>query len=458
MVDVSTLASHTCVDNRLTFMDQAGFEILRATGRHQLMQITWIYEHAVDLDEVRRFHRDFGYGAAGRRIERSPLPFGRHRWVACLGPQSDLDFAPHPRSRAELGDWVDERAQLPVDPEHGPGWHIGVLPMTDGSTAISLVASHNLGDGIAGMLTIFDGVMGTKRQFGFPPPRSRSLRRAVTADLRETLQGLPEIGRTLGRATKLLSRRGFPRAGDVPPPTLVGAQTDAPVVVPAISVYVDLADWDARASALGGTSYSLLAGFAARLGERLGRSRPDDGTVTLSIALNERHSADDTRALAMSFAGARIDPTRAVHDLSGTRTAIRQAIETTRAASDETLELLPLIPLVPRSALRGLGGLFYGASTDLPVHCSNLGDIDPAVGCPDGTPAEYVLLRGVDQNVSRRDIEQRGGQLVLVSARINGKISIGIVAYQLDAENSKSRLRGLAAQTLDDFGLGGLID
>ncbi|OMC35551.1 hypothetical protein A5740_00390 [Mycobacterium sp. GA-1841] len=438
-------------------MDQAGFEILRATGRHQLMQITWVYEHAVNLDGLKRFHRDFGYGAAGRRIERSPLPFGRHRWVSWLGPQSDLDFAPFPRPRAELGDWVDERAQLPVDPELGPGWHIGVLPMTDGSTAISLVASHNLGDGVAGMLTIFDGVMGTKRQFGFPPPRYRSRRRAVAADLRETLHGLPEIGRTLGRAMKLLSQQGFPRPTDSPPLPEVTAP-DAPVVVPAISVCVDLDAWDARAAALGGTSYSLLAGFAARLGERLGRRRPDDGTVTLSIALNERHSADDTRALAMSFASAPVDPAQAVSDLSGTRSAIRQAIETTRTTSDETLELLPLIPLVPRSALRGLGGLFYGSSTELPVHCSNLGDIDPAIGCPDGTRAEYVLLRGVDQNVSRRDIEQRGGQLVLVSARINGKISIGIVAYQPDAENSKPRLRGLAAQTLADFGLTGLVD
>ena len=134
-------------DNRLTFMDQAGIQLLRATGRGQLMQIVWIYEHRLDVDGLRRFHRNFGYGMAGRRVERSPLPFGRYRWVSSLGPQSGIDFVEQPRPRAALSDWVDERSQVPVDPEWGPGWHLGVLPMTDGSTAVSLVGSHHLGDG-----------------------------------------------------------------------------------------------------------------------------------------------------------------------------------------------------------------------------------------------------------------------------------------------------------------------
>ncbi|MGV0660692.1 hypothetical protein ABQE40_19725, partial [Mycolicibacterium pulveris] len=103
-------------------MDQAGFQLLRATGRGQLMQMLWIYEHPVDYEGLRRFHRNFGYGLAGRRIERSVLPFGRHRWVSSLGPVADLDIA-EPRSRSEVSDWFDERAQVPVDPEWGPGWH-----------------------------------------------------------------------------------------------------------------------------------------------------------------------------------------------------------------------------------------------------------------------------------------------------------------------------------------------
>ena len=139
-------------DNRLTFMDQAGLQLQRATGTGKLMQMVWVYDHPVDMEGLRRFHENFGYGLAGRRIERSPLPFGRHRWVSALGPQCDLHIEQHPRPRAEVTDWADERAALPVDAEWGPGWHLAVLPLTDGATAVTLVGSHCLGDGVAALL------------------------------------------------------------------------------------------------------------------------------------------------------------------------------------------------------------------------------------------------------------------------------------------------------------------
>ena len=134
-------------DNRLALVDQGFFAGHRAIGQTEVMQVVWVYEHAIDFDGLRRFHHNLGYGLFGRRIERSPLPFARHRWVSDRGP-SDIDIAECARPRAELSDWADERSQLPADPEWGPGWHLGVLPLTDGSTAVSLVVSHYLLDGL----------------------------------------------------------------------------------------------------------------------------------------------------------------------------------------------------------------------------------------------------------------------------------------------------------------------
>ena len=200
---MATTQSDVQPDNRLTFMDQAGIQLLRATGRGQLMQLVWIYEHPLDIDGLRRFHRNFGYGLPGRRIERSPLPFGRYRWVSALGPQAGIDFVEQPRPREALSDWVDERSQVPVDPEWGPGWHLGVLPMTDGSTAVSLVGSHHLGDGVAALLSIVEATMESNRDLGYPLPRSRKRFRGALADLRDTAKGAPEATRTLVRAAKL---------------------------------------------------------------------------------------------------------------------------------------------------------------------------------------------------------------------------------------------------------------
>ena len=52
-----------------------------AIGRNLVIQCVWVYEHAIDFDGLRRFHHNLGYGLLGRRIERSPLPFARYRWV-----------------------------------------------------------------------------------------------------------------------------------------------------------------------------------------------------------------------------------------------------------------------------------------------------------------------------------------------------------------------------------------
>ena len=422
------------------------------------MQAVWVYERPVDLEGLRRFHRNFGYGLFGRLIERSPLPFGRHRWVSSLGPPSDLDIAESPRPRAELSDWVDERAQLPIDPEWGPGWSLGVLPMTDGSTAVSLVLSHCLSDGIGALLAIVDAIKGNRRDLGYPPPRSRSRRSAVVSDLRQTAQGAPEVARTIVTAAKLAFRRRheITRSGAPRPSTSLGEAGNANVVAPAITIYIDLDDWDACADSLGGTSYSLVAGLAAKFGERLGRRRAADGVVTLNIPVSDR-LPDDTRANAASLATVTIDPTRVTTDLTGARAEIKQALKTLREAPDETLQLLPLTPFVPKRAVKRGSEVVFGFE-DLPVSCSNLGEVDSVMGRVDGTDAEYVMLRGVDRHVTRQYLERRGGLLTVLAGRIGGKISITVVAYQPGGQNSKPHLRELAAQTLAEFNLTGVID
>jgi hypothetical protein len=98
------------------------------------------------------------------------------------------------------------------------------------------------------------------------------------------------------------------------------------------------------------------------------------------------------------------------------------------------------------------------AFDDRPVSCSNLGDVDPVVARADGTDAEYVMLRGVDRHVPREYLERRGGLLTVLAGRIGREVSITIVTYQPGKENSKPWLRALAAHTMAEFGLTGVIE
>jgi hypothetical protein len=114
---------------------------------------------------------------------------------------------------------------------------------------------------------------------------------------------------------------------------------------------------------------------------------------------------------------------------------------------------LPLIPLVPKWLARNMEGVMMGNS-NLPVGCSNVGNLEPIIGRVDGTDADYVSLRGgLDQGVTKRSIERAHAQLFLGSGRINDKLFIIIAAYQPGAENSKDSLRQLIRQTLADMQL-----
>ncbi len=70
------------VDNVIDLADQAMFLGERATGATGLLQCAWVYHRTIDLDGLRTFHRHLKQGRLRRSIERSPLPFGRHRWVS----------------------------------------------------------------------------------------------------------------------------------------------------------------------------------------------------------------------------------------------------------------------------------------------------------------------------------------------------------------------------------------
>lgn len=431
----------------LGYEDQALYVGLRATGQVSVVQYAWVYEHPVDFDMLGRFHQNLGHGLLGRLVEPSDLPFGRHRWVASRGPAGPLDIAPNVRPRTELPDWLDERAQVAVDPEFGPAWHLQVAKFEDGSTAVSLVVTHILIDGMGLLQTVSDAVNDTPRDFGFPAPRSRTRRRGVVEDLRDTARSLPTTVRALVLAGKVaVQRRGEIAAGVAKKPAPGGSNNVFP---PVITVFVDLAQWDSRAKALGATSpHSLAAGFSAKLAQRCGRTC-DDGSVRLNIPINQRVDGD-TRGNAVTLAFAKVDPTPVTTDLSDVRRAIRDAVKAAEETPDPMLQLAPLVPFVPKKLAQNPD---VGIFEEFAVSSTNLGDVDPECIRIDGSPADLFVARGLDSRVSQEVLERRGGYLTVAFGRIGGKVTITVVAYTPGAENSTTALRDLVVATLGEFEL-----
>lgn len=441
-------------DNRLALPDEALLAEHHAAGMNVIIQVSWLYEHDIDVDALRRFHHHLGQGLLGRRIERPAVSVARHRWVVDRG-QTELDIADTVRPRADLSDWIDERSQVFVNPESGPCWHIGVQPLDDGSTAISLVLSHNLIDGLGLALVIIEAALGKTRDLGYPPPMSRTKWRARGQDARATARDLPKVAKALGTSIKLGRQQAREKKAETAPapPLPVVAQNgpDEIVLVPAITAYVNLDDWDACAQARGGASHTLAAAFSAKLGERAGRRRADTGAVTLQIPISDR-TEDDTRAMALSYARVTVDPAPLTTDLTDIRAAVKKTLKDLKEKPDVAKELLWLPSFAPERTLKKMVERMP-ADPEQSVFCSYLGDLHSIIGCPAGSAAEYENARGTGQRESRQLLDRLGGRMMILSGRINGKIFLSIGAYQPGAENTKQALREMTTQTLSDFGL-----
>jgi acyl transferase domain-containing protein/acyl-CoA synthetase (AMP-forming)/AMP-acid ligase II len=437
------------VDNRLALADQASYLAERAV-HSALIQFTWIYDRGVDVDGLRRFHRNLGLGLLGRRIERSPLPFARHRWVVSPASQ-DIDFAATPRRRDQISEWADGRAHLPIDAEQGPGWHLGVLPLEDGGAAVTLVVSHNIADGRAVGRVIADAVEGRTPDLGYPPAGSRSRGRAFREDLALTVKELPDVAHAVVAVIRRARQDGDDLASSNKgtPPARRTAGSDHVVEVPVVTAFVDLEKWDARAKDLGGNSNSLAAGFSCRLAAIL-RHVNADGTVTLRLPVTLR-TEDDNKGNALTAVDVRADPTHSATELGELHAQITRATLEAMENSDEFLAPLPLVPITPKWVIRRLAGALAGGAGL--VTCSNVGDLPPAVNRPDGSDADYAYMTPVEPGIKKSTLEVLGGRLLVGSMRLHDKIVITVSAYLLGESNTKAELQEAISQAFAEFDL-----
>ena len=432
------------MSNVLDLYDQTTFAGERATGTTNMLQCVWVYDRALDMDGLRRFYRNLQRGRLSRRIEPSPLPFGRHRWVSASG-RSTLEIVETPRLREDLDAWSAEQTATVLDAEDGPEWHLAAMPFTDGGAAVSLVISHCLTDGVGLCEALADAACGRHDPITWPAAGARPLWKALAEDARRTARDLPDIGRAAVSAARFAARISASDAPAAAPST----GSDDPVIFPKATIFIGADDWDRRAASLGGTSNGLLAGFAAHLARRMGRVTPD-GAVDLTLPVNRRE-AGDTRANAITNVDFTVDPTPVTTDLRGIRAAIKEALTRSQEEPNERFALLPLAPLLPQWLIRRVVSVSAGSPTS--VVSSNLGDVDPAAHRPDGTPADRFVMRSLGKGVTEAVMHRLGGLLVLLSGRTDDTVFVSVLSYQPGSDNSNDGLHEHISHALNDFGL-----
>jgi hypothetical protein len=431
----------------LDLADQVVFQGERATGATNLLQCVWTYNRAIDMDGLRRFHQHLLRGRLSRHVERSPLPFGRHRWVAPNDAPA-IEVAPA-RPREEFGAWLREQTAIELDYEHGPAWHLAVLPFTDGGTGLSLIISHGLADGVGLSTGLADAASGRDDSITWPAAGSRRRWRAVRQDARQTARDMPAVGRAIVTGARM-ARRARREALAAAPASAPIAAPNEQIELPAATVFVDKDEWDAVARALGGTPNSLLAGLAAKFAQRAGRVTADEGLANLAVPINERVEGD-TRANAVGNADVTVDPTKVTTDLREVRAAVKEALIRVQESPDERFALLPIVPFLPKRVIKKLVSVAAGGTTA--VCSSNLGDVAAATNRPDGTEADSFSMRSLYPRVTRGTMDRAGGLMGMLSGRVNGKVFVSVLAYDPARPGTIAQLQEAIFSTLADFSL-----
>lgn len=438
------------MSNVVDLLDQTFFAAERATGTFNVLQCVWVYDREVDIDRLRQFHHHLQRGRLGRRIECSPLPFGRHRWVSSNGP-TDLEIVAVPRPREGFDTWVNEQASAPLDAERGPEWRLAVHPFVGGGAGVSLVISHCLTDAVGLCEAVADAACGRDQQISWPAAGSRRRWEAIREDFGQAVRDIPGIARTAADAARMARnhRRHPPTAAPRRTRPVAGpAAADRTFKFPAATILVDAEEWDARAQSLGGTSNTLLAGLAVRLARRLGRIAAD-GSVIVAIPVSER-TAGDTRANAVTKVDITVDPASAATDLRQIRAATKKALIRRQQFPNEQSVLLPLVPLLPRWLVRRTVGAAAGNVS------SNIGVVNPAACRPGGTDADHFAVTGF-WGVSTSVMDRSGGYLGLLSGRTPAEVFVSVLSYQPGRSNSNDELRQDLSSTLSEFSLVGTV-
>jgi hypothetical protein len=447
--------------HRLAWLDQLAYELFRVTGRSQLIQCLWLYDREVNLAALARTNERLAALSFNRLIEPSPLPGGRPRWVKPGGAPLLPDRKSDPLPRSRLLQWANQHARAPLDPVIGPASRMTIQPFDDGATAVSLVGSHLLLDGMGALCAIEAAVNGTDVPSPYLPKGARGRLSGCVSDAWQILADAPRTVVALGRIAHAHWTRSV---GPMQKPAVTAAGAGhAPstiVQLPAVMVTVESRAWFACEQRLGGGLNTLLPGVVATLASHLGRRRFSDGAVSLLVPINRRRGLDDERALAIEFHMMNVAPaglTTNLRPVNASRKALLRGARKNR--TDALASFLPAIAWMPRTTAKMLVNRLFDYAGQLPASCSDLGMLPDGLARIDGAPCRQVFTRAVDVNVTRQDLERSHGHLVVVASRYDKTVSLCIEGCQLaPTPTTTDELRLVTSQTLADYGLDAVID
>ena len=404
---------------RLSVVDEIFLRTHRGFGIPVAMQGIWITEEPVSEDALDLVDRRLASGPLGLRIVSPTIPGARRRWVrATVRPGVTWSE----RTDDPLS-WADSCADIPLDPEYGPGWRLSAAPYGSG-TAVSIVCSHVIADA-RGLIDAAAAAVSGADSDVVEDDRSSDLADAVSTVstvVGRTTLALSALVYSRSRRTEL---RGYLRASRTPTTTTAARpaaweQVSATADVPA-------AQWDRVAAAGHGTPNVLFLSVVAAI---VAAVRTPCGAETVLLGVPMKVPTGGANALSVT--AVHIGPESSLADIRAlAKTAYRSPLTGPAGFPDELLHVIPeraAAVLAPSTGLRD-------------ALCSNIGPLPDAVRTIGGRRALRVATRAIHPGLRH---EQAAASPTVLSAylcRVGEVYTLSLVVTDPAAAHTRDEIR-----------------
>ncbi|MCL2542954.1 MAG: hypothetical protein FWE71_10920 [Nocardioidaceae bacterium] len=432
---------------RLEFADDLFVRLHRGLGSPVVNQWTWRLEEPYDAAHVRRVAEGMARGALSRQWRRGLVPGARDRWTASdVDSVADLHTTPIPADEVEA--WLRDRAEQPLDPARGRTCRLSAVDLDDGTSVVSLLLCHAVGDGGAVFDTVMRAAAGTPYRI---PPVPSGLGRRIGEDLVDAGQQVAAVAEWGRARLTWLARRDGATAATAPAVERRSARPlDLPLDwrPPRLVAELDSARLAEVAAAAGGSVNGLFAAMLARIVVASGLLT-DASAVRVALPVSVREegeiAANRTRIAVATFTPDML----ASRDLSVVKAACKQAFSDLASAGPGDVPVpLALVQMLPDAVVRRLPQPPQAVAL-----ASNLGRVPDAFAAAMGPRARAVSAMAHYQGANAQENRQLGSGIGAWLTDAGTRTTLQVGAMAPDVVPTRERLRRLVADECATWGL-----
>ncbi|CCQ17660.1 putative uncharacterized protein [Rhodococcus sp. AW25M09] len=405
------------ISTRLSVIDEIFLRTHRGYGIPIALQGVWRTAETVSRAELDRVHDELAVGELGRRVGRPRIPGARLRWD--ISSQSlPLHYAAD--AVEDVIGWADAQADVPLDPQFGPGWRLTAAPVAHGGTVVSLVCSHALADARG----LIDAAAHSFSGNSAPIPALRP-----GSDAKDAISMiLTVLGRSIVATAKLwVSKKARAELRAFATADSAGISPHEARDMHAVILDISAAEWDSAAARAGGSANSLFVSIVAATMSELGSP-----AVTIDIPF--RTGTGDANSIGMATVAVRGDDSPAAIRIA-CKAAFAVPVGAPAGYPPEIVQLLPHRLAAKLTSTPGRGE----------VLCSNIGDIPSGVTALGPYRSAGLATRAIHPNLSSASSTIRMSTYI---SRMDGNYTLSLVCTDDTLAGSSAELTSAVQRAL----------